>query len=80
MGKFNVNVDELFRLKRDFENGIVAEEELSEPEHVALAYVYELEEEEFQKIIAMQEKEIEDYKIRLKEAIEYLKKRKNFEA
>lgn len=80
MGKFNVNVDELFRLKRDFENGIVTEEELSEPEHVALAYVYELEEDEFQKIIAMQEKEIEDYKIRLKEAIEYLKKRKNFEA
>ena len=47
MGKFNVNVDELFRLKRDFENGIVTEEELSEPEHVTLAYVYELEEDEF---------------------------------
>ena len=78
--KIKVNVDELFRLKEDFEKGLIKEEELSEPEHVALAYVYELEEEEFQKIIAMQEKEIEDYKIRLKEAIEYLKKKKNFEA
>lgn len=78
--KIKVNVDELFRLKKDFENGIIKEEELTEPEHVALAYVYQLEEEKFQKVIQLQEKEIEDYKIRLKEAIDYLKKKKNFEA
>lgn len=75
-----VNVDELFRLKKDFENGLISEKELTETEHVALAYVYELEEDQFQKVIQLQEKEIQDYKIRLKEAIEFLKKRKNFEA
>ena len=77
--KIKVNVDELFRLKEDFEKGLIKEEELNQAEHVALAYAYELEGDLFKKVIQMQEKEIQDYKIRLKEAIEYLKKKKNFE-
>ena len=74
--KYKINVDNLFKLKSDFENGVITENQISEAEHVALAYVYQIQEEVIKTDIAYKEKEIEDFKIRLKNAIDYLKTKK----
>ncbi len=78
MEKTYLNVDEkLVKLRADFESGKIKQENMSNDEIALLSFVYQLQMLDLDEEISEQKKYVEEYKIRLKNAIEYLKNKNN---
>lgn len=66
-------------LKSDFESGKITEADMTKEEAMLLSFIYQLETIELETQISCDDALLDNYKSRLKTAIEYLKKKKNFE-
>ncbi len=74
MEKTYLNVDKkLVKLRADFESGKIKQENMSNDEIALLSFVYQLQILDLDEEISEQKQNLEAYKIRLKNAIEYLK-------
>ncbi len=78
MEKTYLNVDKkLVKLRADFESGKIKQENMSNDEIALLSFVYQLQILDLDEEISEQKQNLEAYKIRLKNAIEYLKNKNN---
>jgi hypothetical protein len=77
MEKIYVNEkNRIDNLKYKFENGIISKEDLNPDDALLLSFMYQLEIISLDDQIAEQNETLEEYKERLKNAIDYLKNKK----
>lgn len=77
MDKTYLNND-LQKLREDFENGNVKVEDMDRNNLILLKFMYQLENITLDYQIEKQKETLNDYKTRLKNAIEYLKAKKGY--
>lgn len=77
MDKTYLNKD-LQKLRDDFENGNVKVEDMDRNNLILLKFMYQLENITLDYQIEKQKETLEDYKVRLRNAIEYLKAKKGY--
>lgn len=77
MDKTYLNKD-LQKLREDFENGNVKVEDMDRNNLILLKFMYQLENITLDYQIEKQKETLEDYKTRLRNAIEYLKAKKGY--
>lgn len=71
-----LTVDNIEKIKLDFESSKIVESDLNKDQAILLGVLYELELIELEEKIENLKIEIEDYKNRMRKAIEYLKRKK----
>ena len=64
-------------MKSDFETGKIKESDINRDEALLISVLYELQLIELDDEIQKMKDEIEDYKIRMRKAIEFLKRKKS---
>lgn len=77
MDKTYLNKD-LQKLREDFENGNVKVEDMDRNNLILLKFMYQLENITLDYQIEKQKETLEEYKTRLRNAIEYLKAKKGY--
>lgn len=77
--KYNSLYDKIVALKTKVENNEISMDSLSSVEIAALSLMYEIEIMNLDEQLAVDEAMLNGYKIRFANAIDYLKKKKNFE-
>lgn len=77
--KYNSLYDKIVALKTKVENNEISMDSLSSVEIAALSLMYEIEIMNLDEQLAVDEAMLNGYKIRFTNAIDYLKKKKNFE-
>ena len=77
--KYNNLYEKLVALKQKVDNNEISMDSLSNVEIAALSLMYEIEIMNLDEKLAIDEAQLNGYKIRFANAIEYLKKKKNFE-
>ena len=65
------------KMKSDFETGKIKESDINGDEALLISVLYELQLIELDDEIQKMKDEIEDYKIRMRKAIEFLKRKKS---
>ncbi len=71
-----INFNDIEKLKLDFENGKIREDQINKDEALLISVLYELQLMDIEEKIQDLKEEISNYKNRMKKAIEYLKNKK----
>lgn len=69
--------DRLEVLRYNFENGLIKSEEITPDDTLLLSFMYQLEMLSLDNKIKEQKEILDEYKVRLKNAIDYLKNKNN---
>lgn len=69
--------DRLGVLRYNFENGLIKSEEITPDDTLLLSFMYQLEMLSLDNKIKEQKEILDEYKVRLKNAIDYLKNKNN---
>lgn len=75
--KISKEIERMEKLKNEFEKGNIKLQDISEEDAILMNVLYELEISELEEKIDNLESKIQDYKKRMKAAIEYLKSKRN---
>lgn len=80
MNTTDISIDErVKKLQEDFESGKIKSNEISKDDAMLLSFIYQLKTIELEAEIECDDIILDNYKERLKKAIAYLKKKKNYE-
>lgn len=72
-----LTINSIEKVKLDFESGKIKETDISKDEALLISVLYEVQLIELEDEIQKMKDEIEDYKIRMRKAIEFLKRKKS---
>lgn len=73
--KYNEEIDRLEKIKEDYEAGNITEQEIEEEDVELLNLMYDFELEELEFKIRQARAQLDEYKIRMREAIDYLRQK-----
>ena len=77
--KYNDGEKRINFLQNEFEAGRITSNDMTKDEAMLLSFIYQLKTIELENKLAYDDILLANYKTRLKNAIEYLKKKKNFD-